>query len=357
MAAFAAPIFRADILDRCIADSGLTVVSRAAQEDLWERVLGEAAYVPFNYLQQTIDFQLEVQRDNGLTDASLILLHDNKACAVWPISIRIQNGRATAMAGFGAWLQSPVFISGLPTVTVKKIIKQCVTFVQSFCAANEISTCIAEQGFVNEQGISVWQYELVRAGAATTVRYDLFVDLHQDLARIKGAFRSSYKSLISQGMKTWSVQIHNEADQNLWTEFMQLHQQVSGRKTRSDKSWDIHLRAMQQNRAFLVCLRDGEKRMVGAGFFIHSAQECFYGVAAYDRSLFEKPLGHVVQMEAIKEMKKRNLQWYKVGTRAFATDDPAPTEKEISITVFKEGFANTVLPRYILNWPIGRGEK
>ena len=73
-----------------------------------------------------------------------------------------------------------------------------------------------------------------------------------------------------------------------------------------------------------------------------------HAVAAYDRTLFDKPLGHVVQYRAIEEMKKRNISWYKIGVRPYGSDNPKPTEKEISIGEFKAGFSSHCFPHYRL---------
>jgi len=76
--------------------------------------------------------------------------------------------------------------------------------------------------------------------------------------------------------------------------------------------------------------------------------EGVYAVAAYDRSLFDKPLGHVVQYRAIEELKKRKVSWYKIGVRPYGSDNPRPTDKEIKIGEFKQGFSSHCFPHYRL---------
>jgi lipid II:glycine glycyltransferase (peptidoglycan interpeptide bridge formation enzyme) len=69
-------------------------------------------------------------------------------------------------------------------------------------------------------------------------------------------------------------------------------------------------------------------------------------VGVYDRKLFELPLGHLVQYSAIKEMKRRGLRWYKLGSMALPHLKSDLSEKEISISHFKEGFATHFIPYY-----------
>ena len=77
-----------------------------------------------------------------------------------------------------------------------------------------------------------------------------------------------------------------------WREFRELHYTVSGRKTRSEKSWMSQLSHIRLRHAFLITLRDGRK-LVGGGFFYHTRDHASYATAAYDRA-FDK-LGHLTQ--------------------------------------------------------------
>jgi hypothetical protein len=100
--------------------------------------------------------------------------------------------------------------------------------------------------------------------------------------------------------------------------------------------------------AFLVGLRDpAAQRLVGAGFFQCTRDEGLYAVGAYDRALFDKPLGHAVQQRAIETMKARGLQWSRIGER-----QPAPTAKEVAIAAFKQGFASHQFCRHGFALPL-----
>lgn len=331
------------------AKSSLTVIYRNNNSDAWNHVLNNTGYVPFAYLENTIHFQIALQTGNGisLSDLSVIVLYDNKPCAVWPLLFRKEPDHAV-LSGFGTMLLPPLFISGIASVSKKHIIKECIKVIEEIGRQAEINTIQSEEPFLNTKNISDWHYELIRKGAVAVLRYDLYVNLSLDIEKIKSRFRKSYKSLISRGLKAWKVEKLENDDPAIWEEFRQLHIKVAGRETRSKESWAIHYEAVMSGMAFLIYLRNDAGEMVGGGLFIHSGQECFYGVGAYDRSLFDKPLGHVVQYVAIEEMQKRGLLWYKVGTRAFATDIPTPSDKEVSITEFKEGFATDIFPKYLL---------
>ncbi len=185
-------------------------------------------------------------------------------------------------------------------------------------------------------------------GAKSVIAYDLFINLNQDLIKIKSGFRKSYRSLVNSGAKNWTVGILDVPDKKVWESFQDLHRSVAGRKTRNNETWDIHFNDIVKQQAFLVYLLNKDGQMDGAGFFNFTKDEGLYSVAAYKRELFDKPLGHVVQYRAIEELKKRGVRWYKLGSRPYATDTPAPSKKEISIGEFKQGFASDIFPRYLI---------
>jgi FemAB family protein len=144
----------------------------------------------------------------------------------------------------------------------------------------------------------------------------------------------------------WTVGVLDSENEGIWREFRALHLKVSGRVTRSDETWTMQLQDIGRQRAFLVWLRNGSGEMVGAGLFNFTSGEGVYAIGAYDRSLFDKPLGHVVQYRAIDELKRRGVLWYKLGARFFRVENPAPTDKEISISEFKQGFSSHCFPHY-----------
>jgi FemAB family protein len=161
--------------------------------------------------------------------------------------------------------------------------------------------------------------------------------------------------LISAGLRSWDVFVLSELNANPkdWLEFKRLHCEVAGRATRCDETWAKQYEMVVGGKGFLVGLRDTvHGRLIGAGFFQTTRDEGLYSVGAYDRTLFDKPLGHVVQQVAIQVMKERGLRWYCVGERHYRQDSPMPTEKAISIATFKQGFASHLFCRFQFELPL-----
>jgi FemAB family protein len=332
-----------------ITAAGLHGISREENFLLWSQVLDRLTYIPVTYSHASIDYQLAYQRghDGDWWDISLILCHDKQPCGVWPLSLSVKDEK-WSVTSHGMPVLPPIFMNGFLGKSQKTLVKQCLSVMEELCRAFGIPSWESSESFNGhlESSLSEWHLQSMQLGARPILHHELFIDTSLDMAAIKSGFRKSYKSLISSGMRLWQVGIMSEANAQVWDEFRNFHYQVSGRITRSAESWDLHHQAIAQGDAFLVFLRDRDGKMVGGGFFNATRDESVYGVGVYDRSLFDKPLGHVVQYQAIAEMKNRGVRWYKIGFRPYQGD--SPTEKELSIAEFKQGFASHVFPQFIL---------
>lgn len=294
-----------------------------------------------------MDFQFAYQTAHGgnWADLSAVLYWNNEVAALWPLSFSRKDG-GCRFSSQGMPVLPPVFVKDCPAVSRKKIIKACMDTADEYCRLQSVEEWSSQDAFGNQLGISEWHQESLARDIHCTLEYDLLIDLSESLDTIKSRFRRSYKPLISKGLKTWDVRLLAEQDEETWQEFKELHKQVSGRVTRSDRTWELHHNDIGKGKGFLVCLYNGSGIMDGAGFFNLSRDEGLYSVAAYKRELFDQPMGHVVQYVATGELIRRGVRWYKLGNKPQSTDANPSTAKEYSIADFKQGFATNIMPRY-----------
>ncbi|MES2330087.1 MAG: FemAB family protein [Bacteroidota bacterium] len=330
--------------------SGLSVMARGESKAEWEHTLQECRYAPVAYSNMNLDFLFEIQKGNGIEiyDLSVIIFWDNKPVALWPLFLSMHN-QAAVINGYDNCVLPPLTISSCSEAVEKKIVKQCLQLVNRLAMSRNIPAWNSTEIFTDTKGISTWHSQSMAMGASSSIQYELFINMQLEWPEIKALFRKSYKSLINSSQKLWTTGLMDDAsDETVWNEFIGLHARAAGRKTRSDKSWDIHLTDIENKRSFLIYLRNSDDAMIGAGLFNTTRDEGLYASAAYDRSLFDKPVGHLVQYHAIQELKKRGVSWYKLGILPFASQMPSPSEKEINIGKFKQGFASDMFPRYML---------
>jgi FemAB family protein len=336
---------------RCVfSESDLDVVFRVENPVLWDETYKRLPFRPVSYLASALDYQLAYQRGHGgeWQELSCVLRANNEAVAIWPLTIAECSGVAS-LSSQGLTLMPPLFVPECPALTRKKLTAHSLRIANRLATLLGLAEWYSLSVFIDRAEIDDWQLSAMVQGARCSVRHQLYVDLRLTLPVIKSGFRKSFRSLVTSGERQWRVDIlRAPGDAAVWEEFRLLHAEVAGRVTRSLESWQSQHAALASDEGFLVVLRDASGRMVGAGYFMCSADEGVYAVAAYDRSLFDKPLGHVVQYRAIEEMQRRGCKWYRIGRRDFPSDEPAPNAKELAIAMFKQGFASHVLPSFFL---------
>lgn len=327
---------------------------QSAQGD-WDIASEKIAYLPINYSKKAIDYQLRYWNGSGqpTQDLSVILYHEKRPIALWPLILsRSVPDKLKISSNGGAELHPPLFAAGLAAKTTKSLTAKCFAALNQFCTANRIGGWQSASPFSEETGLSAWHDKAMQSGGRASLKHELFLEVTRPIEEIKSGFRKSYKALVNSGAKWWSTHLLTQADPDIWEEFRALHQSVAGRSTRSRDSWSAQLDAIACGAAFFVFLRDEADKMVGGALFYLTRDECVYAVGAYDRSLFDKPLGHVVQYRAIEEMKRRNIRWYKLGQRSYPGDMPEPSSKELSISDFKQGFASHLFPIHEIRYEI-----
>ncbi|HUY69262.1 MAG TPA: FemAB family protein, partial [Alphaproteobacteria bacterium] len=335
---------------------GLEVIPRKGNSRLWQDLLERTTYVPYPYLPSNLDYELEYHSDKGghWDDQSFLLRVAGNIVAAWPLTFSESEGKR-AITSCGSELLPPLFSASAPDSTKKKAVKRCYDFLEHIARRLDVKEFRSSELFLGAPGLGDWYMEGAHRGAVCDIRHDLYLNTQQPIEDIAKGFRSTSNQSIRQAADLWRYAILPSADANsssVWKEFEDLHLNVAGRKTRSEKSWRLQRDAIATGTGMLVYLRDDANRMVGGGFFEFSKTEANYSVAAYDRALFGKPVGHLVQWVAIQEFVKRGIEWYRIGGYPLATDKPVPTEKELSIGLFKKGFASHVFPRFILKHSI-----
>lgn len=345
------------LMTDALASAKLDFELRLASGGRWRDLEGKTEYFPVDYSLPVTEFALAQGLEvRPVYDVSLILLHDNRPCGLWPLSLAHESDDRWTLGSNGGLLLPPVFLDGFEAKSTKTIVSRCISFVFDLCRRLGQSEFGSVERLVDKAGLGEWYNRLLLNGSSVTVQHDLYLDLEPPLEKVRSGFRKSYKPLISSGERLWKVGLVASENQSVWERFMRLHEEVSGRMTRAKETWETQHAAIARGEAFLVTLENAEGRMVGGGYFVATPHEGVYGSGAYDRALFDKPLGHVVQWHAIQELKRRGVCWYKLGRRAYLSDGPGVSEKEISISNFKQGFASHLFPSFRIGCKVGQAE-
>lgn len=290
------------------------------------------------YAPSTVAYQRKYMAGWQFESEGFMLLKKERCIAAFICAL----GKAPkdASLALDAWGQPAVFLRSqnwfqyrneIRTVT-KKYLKD---LVKKFPTAT-----LRFQEYISEQGLSPIAEILLKSGNSPENIFDITIPLNIPENILWSHIHKSYKALIHNGEREFQLRIVDSSSvtpQDIEA-FRLLHKTVSGRSTRSQDSWHQQYENIKANNAFAIFIfLHGE--LIGASYFILSPHRCYYGVGAYKRELFDRPISHVAIWHGISEAKRRGMSFFDVG-RWFPCFQG--TEKERSISFFKRGFGGLI---------------
>ena len=301
---------------------------------VWNTVLSSSSYASVYHQVSNVDYYSAYFQGENI---SFVLIEDHKPIAIFPI-FAYQDNNEWKISSNSLGVISPLFIRDIPKKSRKRLEKQLIEIILLISKKLKLRKIAL---FEHSHFLSNWFLLWLERADKDFITYQLAIDLQQSVESIKLDFRKSYKPLVNKALKDWDVKVCEENVDEVFEEFKDLHFEAAGKQTRSKESWGIQRKQIENNEAFLVSVRDGSL-LIGAGFFNFSRDMGTYSVGAYKRDLFDKPIGHAVQMIAINQLKDLGCKTYILGQKAVALSSSVSSKKEASISHFKEGFAGYV---------------
>tara|TARA_B100000315_G_C14583611_1_gene591784 strand:- start:2413 stop:3420 length:1008 start_codon:yes stop_codon:yes gene_type:complete len=300
------------------------------------KVFNNVGFLSPFYTDPAKNYFSQRPRDEGkkIEDKSFILLWENEP-VIGFIGMSVETDRKTDLLAFE-----------MPCITVenkgKLTVKAAKTFLKKFdFIKEEVSGIIWYRDFLNDGELSTLSRYLLANGASEASVFSQVIDLVKEEADIKSRVRKSYRSLINWGKRELMPKVFGSG-QLTWEQmdaFRQLHIREAKRETRSKKSWERQFEMVEAEQAFVV-LGHLEGELVSAGLFMHSQTNCYYGISASRRDLFDKPLFHSLMWTAILHAKQLGCRWFESGKQIYPNqfEDKPPSLKELGISEFKAGF-------------------
>ncbi len=315
-------------------------------------------YIPLQYKPSFLDYQEEYFRNvyDFYKDISVVLYRGGSPVGIWPVCVYIKDNRL-CIGTAGTALMPPLLIKRLKAESQRAILEKCIGVLCEILNENDGEELYLTET-VLDQGCSQWVRKLMEHGAVVTdTRWQAFVDLSLSQEEIQSRIRRTNKYSVAKGYNNYDVEVYDETNikelDGIFDEFHMLHYRVSGRETRSQKTWDIQKKIVREGndrigRSFIVQIKDkNTKELAGAALFDTTLQSGLYCVAAYDRARFSQPVGHIVQAVAMEKMRELGIRWYEIGERTYPGDNGAD-EKTVNIGHYKEGFATHLFPKVFL---------
>jgi len=314
----------------------------------WQNVLNNTDSNPSVFhLLSKVKYYVSYFSANNSINLSMVLHENKKAVGVMPLIVHKNINNEWILTSNGIEIVEPIFIKDLGNNSRKKIEKKLFEMIIDISRKLKIKKCI----FVNMEyfKLSEWYIKLLEQAEETFTSHHLLVDLSLSIDQIKSKFRKSFRSCINQGFKEWKIQVHEKITKEKFDDFRLLHEIVAKKTTRPVESWNIQKKEIDDRISFMVTVSDKKNCLVGVGLFNCSKTIGNYESGVYKRELFDKPLAHPVQMSAIETLKKKGLRWYELGQKYLKIDRFSPSEKELTISYFKKGFATDIIARQHLS--------
>ena len=301
----------------------------------WDQFSEDLPFLPVHYDSNFIFYHYEylISTNVHVENISSIIFFENKPVAVWPIFIVCNNG---------VWrlqVNEPLVSHRISPIQNRKINAIFLSTINVICKKLNCESTLVQGFYGNTSTQSEWSRLLWSQISEVSLRQELLVDLTSPIETIRKQFRKSYLSLIKKYKKNLTIKLfRKEITQEIWDEFRRLHEREAGRTTRSIQSWNLQLSDVKSNKAFYIRVSNEEDEIIGGSFFLTTRQEVLYGVAAYDRSLTNVPIGHVSIERAILEGIEQGCIYLRLGSwpQNFAEKC---SDKEMGILNFKKGFA------------------
>ena len=290
-----------------------------------------------NYSALGVEYYKEYYRDIDFVDLSFIVTDNKVPILAFIGSSRKVSADSIEIAAYG----QPCFHvecnqHSTSMKSARKILKKKI---KEFVSETE-SVQINYRDSLQENSLSVVSQYLLDQGAFARPLFDQVVNLTKPVIQLRQDVRKSYKSLINWGLNNLTIKILNASNVLIpeMNDFRNLHINVAGRETRSEETWNIQYQMIQKGKAFLVLGYLDDVLVTGA-FFIFNEKSCYYGVAASNRALFDKPISHAIIWSAITYAREQGQLLLIMGQQLFlSVEEPKPTVKELGISTFKKGF-------------------
>ncbi len=167
-----------------------------------------------------------------------------------------------------------------------------------------------------------------------------FIELDKNIEDIIRKFSKGHKHLINKVSKELNYQIINFKNyKDEIQDMMRLHQEVSGKVTRSKKTWEINEKMILDKKGFIISVKFGVE-VISYSFFYFNNNFSEYFSSCTKRNYFNvfKNVTHNSILLAIKYLKSMKLKYFTLGETKILYDKNLVSKKEINICTFKNSF-------------------
>lgn len=167
------------------------------------------------------------------------------------------------------------------------------------------------------------------------------VDLRKSEDEMLKNMRKNTRNLIRKAIKI-GVKVKKDSGKESLYKFNKMFNQTANRSGFvSSRGLKQEVEVFSKNNKLILLLAEYEKEILAGAIIIFSYNQAIYHYAASSNKMRNIPAAYLVQWEAIKEAKKRNLDYYNLWGGVSSLDDAS--HPWYGLTLFKSGFGGEVM--------------
>lgn len=319
----------------------------------WDAVCAQSADSWFWHTTSFLAYQEAYRPSLETKPLHFAVVRDRRPIAVVPLALENFEvaGRQAKRLTLGAdYIPAPALVTGLLPSDRERVLRS---------VHEEVSRIAAETG----AALVRWREaplarrfasppaapanDLVRYGCMDASLATQVLGLRAPESELWANLRKSYHSAIRRAEERFEFRVYDQATvtDESFDEYRELHRRDAGRVTRPLETFRRMLTWVRSGHGFLTQARLGGRLLACALVLLYRG-DAHYSSSCIDPD-FEDPnfLGPFVQWNIIRELRRRDIYRYELGTQHFGPQfSSVPTPKEVSISFFKRGFGGASLP-------------
>jgi len=172
------------------------------------------------------------------------------------------------------------------------------------------------------------------------------IDLRKPIEELEANLRRNHRRNIKKA-SDFKFRIYTEKDitREIFNAYKEMHHKAAGRKTRSNKTFELMYDWLRKGLAFLSVVELNNNKI---GFEYYNVyKNNVYGNSAANDPEFEErfPIRHFLEWKSIQWMKSQGFSFYEIGLQQYGTlFHDFPDKKQLDISHFKKGFGGFTVP-------------
>jgi hypothetical protein len=299
-----------------------------------------------------MSYQQHYSEDRFIKDLSFVLIGPGDLpLAICPLYVEDYDGlrRFSYRGEFLQTLRTPLINMGLMKKQRKTIEKELYKKIDELAVEYKIRKC----NFLIDPLCAIYEDEhynhLTPHGYIDNSIATQIINLKKSREELWLELRKSYKALINTAEKTFEIIVMDFKNPEFeeHEKYRALHFKAAGRVTRPIETFNLQFAMLKNDEAMLIGIKY-KGQYVGLSYFIHLNRTAYYASEADDPDI-EIPLtcGPLMQWKAIEYYKARGFDYMELDIQQYGSQVfDHPTQKEISISIFKRGFGGKTFPLF-----------